>query len=83
MNRQPGLLVADRLDLVVELAADAVLRAEQRDERDAWRAREHVDRARAVARPSGLVREQADALAAQPREPLGGEHVDAGQDRLV
>ena len=47
------------------------------------RAREQVDRALAVARPSGVVREQADALAAQPREPFGGEHVDAGEDRFA
>ncbi len=31
----------------------------------------------------GLIRQQADALAAQPREAFGREHVDAGQHRLV
>ena len=36
-----------------------------------------------LARSAGLVRQQADALAAQPRELLGGEHVDAGQHRLA
>ena len=47
-----------------------MLGAEQRGERDAGRLREQIDRARTVARPSRLVRQQPDAFAAQPREAV-------------
>ena len=49
----------------VEHAADAVLRAEQRDQRHVLRAVQQIDRRRAVARAAGVIGEQSDALAAQ------------------
>jgi hypothetical protein len=60
-----------------------VLRAEQRGERDARRARDQIDRAFSLARSSRLIRQQADPLAAQPREVLGSQDVDAGQRRRL
>ena len=50
---------------VVEDAADAVLGAEERHQRDAGRRPQHVDRARAVARAARVVGHEPDALAAQ------------------
>ena len=81
INRQPCFLVARRRHFLVELPADAVLRAEERDERDVARAEQRIDRAGASLRPARLIRQQTDPFAAQPRKCLAVEHVDAGQDR--
>ena len=79
VDDQAGLLIAGRFDAIVGFAADAVLGAEQGRQRHAGRLGEQIDRARAVARTSGLVGEQADALALEPREVLRRQHVDAGE----
>jgi hypothetical protein len=62
----------------VGVAADAVLRAEERHHLDVFRPGQEIDGADPVSRPAGLVRQQADALAAQAREAVRLEYVDAG-----
>ena len=78
MDRQPGLLVRRRRHVRVEDAADAVLRAEQRDERDvlAPRASRSIVAAPSRARPVWFVT-RPTRLPRQRREAVGAQHVDA------
>ena len=79
VDRQAGLLVLLRRHLVVERAPDPVLGAEERHQRHALGLEQQVDGRRARAGDARVVRHQADALAAQPLEPLGLQDVDAGE----
>ena len=60
-----------------------MLRAEQRDELDPGRGRQQIDRGRAVACPSGLVRDQPHAGTHQGLEPCLSQHVQTGPHRCL
>ena len=62
----------------VEFAGNSVFGAEERHELYAVRMREHVNGAAALRIHSGLIGDQTDALAAQRREVLFFEDVNAG-----
>jgi hypothetical protein len=58
-----------------------VLRAEQRRQRHRRRPLKQVDGRTTVPVEAGVVGDEADARAAEERELVAGEHVDAGEDR--
>jgi hypothetical protein len=58
-------------------AGEAMLRAEERDELDAGRAGQLIDRAAAKSVLPSVIRDEADVLATQRREFFGFEDVDA------
>jgi len=78
VNGQAGGGVGGVGDFFVELAADAVFGAEQRDESDARGAGEKVDGGAAVAGNAGVVGDEADAAATKGSEVLLDEDVKAG-----
>ncbi len=65
------------MSVVIELAADAVLGAEQRDELYILRMVQPVDRRHARRIDARLIRDQADALAFEQLEVARDQHVDA------
>src|SRR5690606_4596442 len=80
-DAQPGWVPAV-LDLrLVERALEAVLGREQHLQLDALGGEQQVDDAAAVGAAPGVVRDQAELAAAQRREVLGGEDVEAGAHR--
>ena len=84
VHREPGLRVRFRGEVLVVLdAADAVLGAEQRDQRDARRRLEDVDGAASGAIAPGVIGDQPDPLALQQREAVAAQHVDAGEHRCA
>ena len=79
VDDQAGLLVLGRWHFFVENPADAVLGAEERDQRQTLGLREEIDGGGAVPGPAGVVGDEPDATALEPLEPLGAQDVDSGQ----
>lgn len=80
VNGQAGGGVGGVGDFFVELAADAVFGAEQRNESDARGASEKVNGAATVAGNAGVIGDEADAAATKGSEVLLDEDVKAGLD---
>ena len=81
-DRQAGRLIPAVGDRGVDLAANAVLGAEEFDELHARCPEEDVDRRGPAARPAGMIRDQPDFPIPQRPEALLDQDVDPASDRL-